>query len=785
MAKALIIVESPTKARTITKYLGRGYTVMASVGHIKDLPTSKLGVDLEHDFEPQYVTIKGKSKVLSEIKKKAEEADKVFLAPDPDREGEAIAWHLEQELLGKTSKSNKSKKKIEGKVFRVLFNEITESAIKRALQSPGQVDMKLVNAQQARRVLDRIVGYQGSQLLWTKVRRGLSMGRVQSVAMRLICEREQEREAFRAEEYWSIAVALSGANPPPFEAKLHSVNGQEASIATETDAQRIVDAIHGKEFVVTSIERKEKKRNPVAPFITSRLQQEAARKLHFSSKKTMTLAQKLYEGIEIGAEGQTGLITYMRTDSPRISNEAMTEARQVIQERFGAEYLPATPNVYKTQKAAQEAHEAIRPTSAARDPESIRQYLEPDVYKLYQLIWNRFIASQMVPAILDVTRVESSPLKTSEKFLFRTTGTVVKFPGHTIVYMEGVDKELFAQKQKSEQEVEDEAERQLPLLSEGERLQLVSQEGQTVPGVFSKQHFTQPPPRYNEALLIKELEEKGIGRPSTYASIISTIQDRKYAEKVDGRFGPTETGRTVNDFLMKGFPDLINVDFTSHMEEELDEVEAGNKPWVTAVREFYGTFATDLEKAKTIPGPKDTVEPPTDVPCEKCGRMMEIKWGRNGKFLACPAYKEKPPCKNTQNFEKLEDGTIKIVPKIELTTDEKCEKCSSPMVVKTGRFGKFIACSAYPECKTTKALSLGVKCPQPDCGGDLVQKRTKKGRSFFACSKYPSCEYALWDRPINKICPTCSAPFLIEKVSKQVGRSVQCRSEECGYKEAG
>jgi len=782
MAKSLIIVESPTKARTITKYLGRGYTVMASVGHIKDLPTSKLGVDLEHDFEPQYVTIKGKSKVLAEIKKKAEEADKVFLAPDPDREGEAIAWHLEQELLGKSK--SKSKKKTEGKVFRVLFNEITESTIKRALQSPGQVDMKLVNAQQARRVLDRIVGYQGSQLLWTKVRRGLSMGRVQSVAMRLICEREQEREAFRAEEYWSIVVVLSGTNPPPFEAKLHSINGQDASIATESEAQHVVDAVQGKEFVVESIERKEKKRNPVAPFITSRLQQEAARKLHFSSKKTMTLAQKLYEGIEIGAEGQTGLITYMRTDSPRISNEAMTEARQVIQARFGAEYLPATPNVYKTQKAAQEAHEAIRPTSAARDPESIRQYLEPDVHKLYQLIWNRFIASQMVPAILDVTRVESSALKTNEKFIFRSTGTVVKFPGHTIVYMEGVDKELFAQKQKGE-EVDDEAERQLPLLNEGERLQLTSQDGQTVPGVLSKQHFTQPPPRYNEALLIKELEEKGIGRPSTYASIISTIQDRKYAEKVEGRFAPTETGRTVNDFLLKGFPDLINVDFTSHMEEELDEIEEGNKPWVTAVREFYGTFSTDLEHAKTIPGPKDTVEPPTDIPCEKCGRMMEIKWGRNGKFLACPAYKDKPPCKNTQNFEKLEDGTIKIVPKIEMTTDEKCEKCSSPMVVKTGRFGKFIACSAYPECKTTKPLALGVKCPQPGCGGDLVQKRTKKGRSFFACSKYPACEYALWDRPINKACPTCSAPFLIEKVSKQVGRSVQCRNEECGYREAG
>jgi len=779
MAKSLIIVESPTKAKTITKYLGRGYTVMASVGHIKDLPTSKLGVDLEHNFKPQYVTIKGKSKVLADIKKKAEESDKVFLAPDPDREGEAIAWHLAEELRGK------SKKKSDGKVFRVLFNEITERAIKQALQSPGQIDMKLVNAQQARRILDRIVGYQGSQLLWNKVRRGLSMGRVQSVAVLLMCEREAEREAFRAEEYWSITALLAGTNPPPFDAKLHSINGEEASVGNAEQAQQIVSTIQGKAFAVTAIERKEKKRNPVAPFITSRLQQDAARKLHFTPKKTMTLAQQLYEGVEIGAEGPTGLITYMRTDSPRISQEATADARQVIQERFGAEYLPDTPNVYKTSKAAQEAHEAIRPTSAGRDPESIKQYLEQDQYNLYKLIWNRFIASQMVPAILDVTRVESTPLETQARYLFRSSGTVVKFPGHTIVYMEGVDKELFMQKPKQEEEVDDAAERQLPELTEGERLRLVEQAEQTVPGVTSKQHFTQPPPRYNEALLIKELEEKGIGRPSTYASIISTIQDRKYVEKVDGRFLPTETGRTVNDFLLKGFPDVVNVDFTSQLEAELDEVEEGNKPWVDAVRDFYDPFAIDLEKAKSIPGPKDTVEPPTNIPCEKCGRMMEIKWGRNGKFLACMGYKDDPPCKNTQNFEKLPDGTIKIIPKQELTTDQVCEKCGSPMVVKTGRFGKFIACSAYPECKTTKPLALGVKCPQPGCGGDLVQKRTRKGRSFFACSKYPACEYALWDRPIPKTCPTCSAPFLIEKVSKQTGRSVQCRNEDCGYREAG
>src|SRR6476659_2641142 len=540
-----------------------------------------------------------------------------------------------------------------------------------------------------------------------------------------MCEREAEREAFRAEEYWSITALLTGSNPPPFEAKLHSMNGEEASIGNAEQAQHVVNAIQGKTFVVTSIERKEKKRNPVAPFITSRLQQEAARKLHFSSKKTMTLAQKLYEGVEIGAEGQTGLITYMRTDSPRISNEAMAEARQVIQERFGAEYLPDTPNVYKTSKAAQEAHEAIRPTSAARDPELIRAYLEQDQYNLYKLIWNRFIASQMVPAILDVTRVESSPVDTTARYLFRSSGTIVKFPGHTIVYMEGVDKELFAQKQKQEEEDEESAERQLPELTEGERLRLVEQVEQTIPGVTSKQHFTQPPPRYNEALLIKELEEKGIGRPSTYAAIISTIQERKYVEKVEGRFLPTETGRTVKDFLLKGFRDVGNVAFTWQIDEDLDEVEEGNKPWVDAVRDFYNPFAADLEKAKSIPGPKDTVEPPTDIPCEKCGRMMEIKWGRNGKFLACPGYKDDPPCKNTQNFEKLPDGTIKIVPKQELTTDQICEKCGSPMVMKTGRFGKFLACSAYPECKTTKPIPLGVKCPQD--GGDLEQKRTKEG----------------------------------------------------------
>ncbi len=775
MAKSLIIVESPAKARTITKYLGRGYTVMASIGHVKDLPTSKLGVDIEHDFAPQYVTIKGKAKVLAEIKKKALESDKVFLAPDPDREGEAIAWHIAEEI--------QSKSKGKGpEVFRVLFNEITESAIKRALQSPGQIDLKLVNAQQARRVLDRIVGYQGSQLLWTKVRRGLSMGRVQSVAVKLICDREAEREAFRTEEYWSITATLAGANPPPFEAKLHSVNGREAVIASAAEAERIVTAVQEKSFAVQAIERKEKRRHPVAPFITSRLQQEASRKLRFTPKKTMALAQQLYEGLEIGKEGPVGLITYMRTDSPRIAAEAAEEARQVIRERFGSDYLPATPNVYKTQKAAQEAHEAIRPTSAHRDPESIKQFLERDQYMLYKLIWNRFVASQMVPAILEVTRVDCAPQGIRDQYLFRANGMVVKFQGHQAVYQEGVDAEVVPQGKTADQEREEESDRRLPALQEGETLRLVGQEGQAVQGLLPKQHFTQPPPRYNEALLIRELEERGIGRPSTYASIISTIQDRKYVDKLEGRLAPTETGRTVNSFLVKGFPDILNTDFTSLMEKELDEVEEGEKPWVKAVRDFYGPFSKDVEKAKDIPGPKDTVEPPTNIPCEKCGRMMEIKWGRNGKFLACPGYKEDPPCRNTQNFEKLPDGTIKIVAKQDMTTDEKCEKCGSPMVIKSGRFGRFIACSAYPACKTTKPIPLGVKCPQD--GGDLAQKRSKKGRTFYACANYPQCEFAIWDRPVNKPCPNCQAPFLVEKTSKQAGVTVQCRNEDCGYREA-
>ncbi|MCA1838226.1 MAG: type I DNA topoisomerase, partial [Actinobacteria bacterium] len=540
------------------------------------------------------------------------------------------------------------------------------------------------------------------------------------------------------------------------------------------EADRVLRDLQGAAFTVADIEKKDKRRNPLAPFITSRLQQEAARKLRFSPKKTMTLAQQLYEGVEIGQEGPVGLITYMRTDSTRIAAEAMQEARQLIQGRFGAEYLPETPNVYKTQKAAQEAHEAIRPTSVERDPERIKAYLDRDQYQLYRLIWNRFLSSQMTPALLEATRIDIE----ANGHMFRANGTVVKFPGYTVLYSESSDNGHSAPGKIAAETQEDEESRQLPPLTVGERLMLVEGEGR---GLLSKQHFTQPPPRYNEALLIKELEEKGIGRPSTYASIISTIQDRRYVEKEEARFKPTELGRMVNDRLVEHFPDVFDLEFTARMEEELDEIAEGEKDWVATVKEFYKPFMKDLTKAeRNMEGLKGKEEP-TEVPCEKCQRKMVIKWGRHGHFLACPGY---PECKNTKEFRKSESGEIQVLEKQAVATDEKCEKCGSPMVVKTGRFGKFLACSAYPDCKTTKALTIGVKCPMPDCGGDLVQKRTRKGRSFYSCSRYPACEFALWDRPVNKICPSCKAPFLIEKVSKATGTSVQCRNEECGYKEA-
>ena len=765
--KSLIIVESPSKAKTITKYLGKDYSVMASVGHLKDLPKSRLGIDVENGFVPEYTVIKGKQKFLDDIRKAARTADRVYLAPDPDREGEAIAWHVAEELKEICGDS--------GKIFRVMFNEITERAIKKALEHPGKVDQNKVDAQQARRILDRVVGYKISPLLWEKVRRGLSAGRVQSVAVRLVCEREKEREAFVAEEFWSITAKLEGKNPPPFEARLVQVEGQDIKITNGKKSEDLIHQIRSRPFIVKQIEKKDKNRFPLPPFITSRLQQDAARKLRFSPKRTMMLAQQLYEGTEIGDEGLVGLITYMRTDSTRVAQEALDEARGFIQDQFGSDYLPGKVNVYKSKKGAQDAHEAVRPTSVNRTPEKLKSLLGKDHYNLYKLIWDRFVASQMTPARLEMTRADIA----AGDALFRANGQVVKFPGFTRLYRESQEDRRAEKRDKPKGSdgksiktdvFQEDTEKQLPPMAVGEVLQFH--------GLDPKQHFTQPPARFTEAFLIKDLEEKGIGRPSTYHSILSTIQDRGYVEKVEGRLKPSDLGVVVNELLVEHFPDILNVQFTARMETDLDEIEEGEKPWVETVRYFYEPFAKDLAKAQKEMRDVKREEIPTDVVCEKCQRNMVIKWGRNGRFLACPGY---PDCKNTSEFVE-ENGKIRAVA-LEQVTGEVCPKCDRPMIVKRGRFGRFMACSGYPECKSTRAVGTGVKCPEPDCGGNLVEKRTRGGKNFYACSRYPKCKHALWNRPIPTPCPECKAPFLVEKYDKGSGRRVVCSNKDCDYEQ--
>ena len=752
MSKSVVIVESPSKAKTISKYLGKEYIVKASMGHVRDLPVKKLGIDLDNDFTPEYIAIKGKAKFIDEIKKAAKSAKKIFLAPDPDREGEAIAWHIAEELNGNNDR-----------IYRVLFNEITEGAIKKAMEHPGRLDLKKVNAQQARRILDRIVGYMISPLLWEKVKRGLSAGRVQSVGVRLICEREMAISSFVSEEYWSIGARLEGKNPPPFEANLIKKGGNDIEIGNEAGASETIRLLEGKEFVVKKIEKKEKKRYPVPPFITSKLQQEAAQKLRFSPKKTMLLAQNLYEGMEIGEEGAVGLITYMRTDSTRIANEAQEEAREYIADKFGRDYLPSKPPIYKSKKSAQEAHEAIRPTSVNRDPEKIKEHLGKDHYNLYKLIWNRLVSSQMNPAILDITRVEIG----AGEYLFKATGSIVRFPGFTALYSEEKGEEWQAKKSL---ETDEEDGSRLPQLEVGEKLSLLNLE--------PKQHFTQPPPRFTEATLIKVLEEKEIGRPSTYATIVTTIQERKYVEKVEGRLRPTELGSIVNELLVAHFPNIINIEFTAKMEDELDEIEEGEKKWVEAVRDFYSPFQESLKKAGLEMRNIKKEEVQTDITCDKCGKKMVIKWGRNGKFLACPGY---PECKNTKEFIKKDSGEIEVVDKTE-TTNEVCTKCGKKMVIKRGRFGRFMACEGYPECQNTKPISTGIKCPEAGCGGDLTEKRTKKGKIFYSCTNYPKCKFAIWEKPVPKECPLCKAQFLVEKRSG--GETIiQCRTDGCSYRE--
>jgi len=824
MAKNLVIVESPAKAKTINKYLGKDYLVKASIGHIKDLPSKGLGVDVEHNFEPTYELIpdskkRNNKKIVAELKKAAKEADAIYLAADPDREGEAICQHLAEEIVPKRPPKP---------TFRVMFNEITKRAVNAAFEDPKQIDEHLVEAQQARRVLDRLVGYKVSPLLCRTIGGRLSAGRVQSVALRMVVEREREIEQFVKTEYWSIAANLGAKLPPAFEARLFKVGEQtvktsgfdqepkknEILIRDQALADQLVDEAQQQSFVVSEVTTKERKRNPVPPFITSKLQQEASRKLGFAVKKTMMLAQKLYEGVELGAEGSVGLITYMRTDSTRVSDTALGEVRDYINQQYGNNYLPEKAVHYRSKKDAQDAHEAIRPSEVARTPESLAQFLKPEELKLYRLIWQRFVASQMTAAIFDQTTIDIQ----AGRFIFRATGSVQKFDGFLKIYQEGRD-------EKSDDD--DEAERSLPRVETGETLKLNS--------LTPEQHFTEPPPRYTEATLVKALEEKGIGRPSTYAAIMSTIQEREYVEKLQSRFHPTSLGKTVNDLLIEGgFDDLFNETYTARMEEELDEIEDGKLEWTKALREFYNKFEGDLKefqqyikdiKEKNVPtdevclkcntpgmvqkwgrfgsylkclnceatrdaepaaaagadgagaatnganGSEETAEPEV---CELCGKPMQMKRGRFGPFLGCTGY---PECRNIRKIGKTGVAAPAPVP-----LDEKCPVDGAQLVKRFGRFGEFISCSNYPKCKYIKQETVGVSCPRPGCKGEIVVKKSKRGKAFYGCSEYPNCNVVYWDKPVSDPCPQCNAPFLLEKTTKKQGTFRYCADEACGYR---
>jgi DNA topoisomerase-1 len=733
--KNLLIVESPTKTKALKKFLGKKFMVEASVGHIKDLPQRNLGVDIENDFAPSYEIIKGKKKILDTLKSASKKAEKVYLAPDPDREGEAIAWHIAQEI-----------KKNNPNILRASFNEITKEAVEEGIKQAGEIDMNRVNAQQARRILDRLVGYKISPVLWKTVYKGLSAGRVQSVALRIICEREEAIAGFVPQEYWSITALLETGDKKSFPAKLVKIAGKDFEIPSQKDAQDIVSDLTSKKFEVGKISREERRRFPYAPYITSTLQQDAARRLYFPAQKTMKVAQELYEGVELGEEGSVGLITYMRTDSPRIAEVARRSARDYIERNFGSNYVPDKPREYKSKKLAQEAHEAIRPTYLEHAPEKIKKYLGKDQFKLYQLIWNRFIASQMAEAVFKVTTVDIE----ADQYLFRSSASEILFDGFLRIYQDV-----------KEENGDEEAEFKLPDLKEKESLRLLE--------LIPKQHFTKPPPRFTEASLIKELEENGIGRPSTYAQILYTIKQRKYVEVESRRLFPTELGKTVNQILVKNFPDIFEVKFTANMEEELDKIEEGEDKWVDVLKDFYEPFEHNLVKVENNKGKiKKLTQEKTEEVCEKCGSPMIIRWGRNGKFLACSAY---PKCKNAKPLEPNENG--KIVP------DKVCELCGAPLVVKTSRFGRFLSCSKYPECKYTQAYSIGVSCPQEGCGGALIERKTKRGRIFYGCSNYPRCKFATWDKPVAENCPDCDAKFLVLKSSKAKGEYLKCL--KCGY----
>jgi DNA topoisomerase I len=843
MARSLVIVESPAKAKTINKYLGRDYTVKASLGHVLDLPKKTLGILLPGDqngkkkkrksrakgksgekpdekkaarpvvitddniFEPTLEIIPGKVKVIADLKKFAESAPAVYLATDPDREGEAISAHLLETLARRKSDRKKFR--------RVMFNEITPKAIKAAFEKAGDVNANLVDAQQARRVLDRLVGYKISPLLWDKVRRGLSAGRVQTVALRLIVEREQEIRAFVPQEYWTIHAMLDAGEPPIFEAKLVKHKGADIEVSNQEAADKIVAAVSKAKWQVVSITQKEKKRNPPPPFTTSKLQQAAYNRLRYTAKNTMRVAQGLYEGVELGDEGSVALITYMRTDSVHVSNDALAQVRELIPERFGANYLPEKPNFYKSKKDAQEAHEAVRPTDVTRTPEDVRPFLKEDQFKLYQLIWQRFVASQMLPAIFDQTSIDVS----AGDYTFRATGSVQKFDGYLRVYQLPV-----ANADREDDEKDDEGEgKALPRVTEGQTLRLDQ--------IRPEQHFTEPPPRYTEATLVKDLEEKGIGRPSTYASIISTIVDREYVTKDQGRFTPTMLGERVSVLLVKSFEDIFDVGFTARLEEELDEIEEGTLPWRKSVKDFWERFELDLDKAggemqsykAGIPTGKkcekcgqgellerisrhgfflgcsrypecdfiqdlspelgsETVESENTVEyCDNCGKEMAIKRGRFGPFLACTGY---PDCKTTR---RLVEGTRKARRPDE-PLDEKCPTCGKGLVKKHGRFGEFIGCSGYPKCKYTRPITMGIKCPKCNEGEFVRRGSAGKGgrgrsRIFYGCSRYPDCDFTTPHMPIAEPCPKCGASFIVEKRTK-TGNVRACIKEGCEWETA-
>jgi len=692
VAKSLVVVESPTKARTVKKLLDRKFEVVASMGHVKDLPRSQLGVDVEHEFTPKYVVPKGKGPVIKELKAAAKKASAVYLATDPDREGEAISWHLATIL-----------NPVNPKIKRIEFHEVTRDAIRRALLAPRDINTSLVNAQQARRILDRLVGYKLSPLLWRKVRGGLSAGRVQSVAVRLICEREAEVEAFVPQEYWSIAARLAReTEPAPFVARLVSKNGEKIEISNEAAARAIVQELEPLPFTVSEIRRRDQQRHPAAPFTTSTLQQEANRKLGYSAARTMVVAQQLYEGLDVGAEGTVGLITYMRTDAVRVAEEAQHQAREYVTQAFGASYVPPQPRQYTSRRTAQGAHEAIRPTSVLRTPEAVKPFLKADQYKVYRLVWERFVASQMASAVLDTLAVDIS----AGAYLFRATGSRIKFPGFLRVYLEGRDN--------GEEET---PEGWLPDVQQGELLRLV--------GLDPAQHFTQPPPRYTEATLVRALEERGIGRPSTYAPIIETIKQRGYVEVEDRRMYPTELGVLVNSILVEHFPTVVDADFTAHLEEDLDKVEEGQEDWVRLLRDFYGPFAEVLRKAE-------------------------------------------------QNIEEVEIAPEEI--------GEPCPRCAKPLVKRRGRYGEFIACSGYPACSYTRPVGIGVRCPVDN--GEVVERRTRKGRMFYGCANYPACTFTSWDRPTGRMCPQCGQMLVAKRAKRGAVPAVACSNKECDYKEA-